>query len=218
MPAIFRPSANLAAAVTLLALAGLGVGGVALWWLWPRTDYARHVRWPVGQPVPFSHEHHVGGLGIDCRYCHTSVEDSPFAGMPSTKTCMTCHSQIWTNAQVLEPVRASWRNDTPIHWTRVYDLPDFAYFNHAIHVNKGVGCSTCHGPVDQMPLTWKATPLTMEWCLGCHRQPEQYLRPRDQIYNMAWKPPHDQESRGRQLLHENEIRTQQLLNCSICHR
>ncbi len=121
------------------------------------------------QPVPFSHKHHAGELGIDCRYCHTSVEKSSFAGLPPTQTCMTCHSQIWTNAPMLEPVRASYRDDKSIAWTRVNALPDFVYFDHSIHVSKGIGCTTCHGQVAEMPLTWKANTLYMSWCLDCHR-------------------------------------------------
>ena len=145
MAAIFRPSANLAATLILLGMAALFVAGVGWWWVWPRTDYMRHVRWPVSQPVPFSHEHHVAGLGIDCRFCHTSVEVSSTAGMPPTYTCMTCHSQIWTNADLLAPVRQSLADDKPIVWNRITDLPDYVFFNHSIHIAKGVGCSSCHG-------------------------------------------------------------------------
>jgi hypothetical protein len=176
MPAIFRPSANLAAAVTLVVVAAVLIGGTTWWWLWPRTDYARHVRWPVGQPVPFSHEHHVAGLGLDCRFCHTSVEVSATAGLPPTTTCMTCHSQIWTNAALLAPVRLSLANDTPIVWNRVNDLPDYVYFNHSIHIAKHVGCASCHGEVDHMALTYKAKSLTMQFCLDCHRKQEPQLR------------------------------------------
>ena len=141
------------------------------------------------QPVPFSHKHHVGDDGIDCRYCHTSVETSSFAGLPPTETCMSCHSQIWANAELLEPVRASFRTGKSIAWTRVHDLPDFVYFNHSIHVNKGIGCSTCHGRVDQMPLTYKVNTLYMQWCVECHRNPAQYVRPRDQVFNIAYQYP-----------------------------
>jgi len=171
------------------------------------------------QPVPFSHKHHVSGLGLDCRYCHTSVQDSGFAGIPPTRTCMTCHSKIWTNASLLEPVRQSWRDNIPIHWQRVDVLPDFVYFNHSIHVAKGIGCSTCHGRVDQMPLTFQAASLQMEWCLTCHRHPERFMRPRSQIFNMAWTPPPDQEEQGARLAAEyNLISAQLLQNCSLCHR
>src|SRR5439155_17816451 len=141
------------------------------------------------QPVPFSHQHHVGGLGIDCRYCHTSVEVSSFAGIPPTKTCMNCHSQIWSNAPLLQPVRESFRSGQSLVWTRVNDLPDFVYFNHSIHIAKGVGCNTCHGPVDRMPLMYNQASLQMEWCLDCHRAPEKYLRPREQVFNMRYEQP-----------------------------
>ena len=171
------------------------------------------------QPVPFSHRHHAGELGIDCRYCHTSVEKSSFAGVPPTQTCMTCHSQIWTNASMLEPVRASYRDDTSLEWQRVNSLPDFVYFDHSIHVNKGVGCETCHGRVDQMPLTWKAQDLHMSWCLGCHRHPENFLRPKERVFAMGWEPPGDQRTLGRQLMREYHIEPAfKLTNCSICHR
>jgi hypothetical protein len=141
------------------------------------------------QPVPFSHKHHVQGLGLQCQYCHVTVEKSSYAGIPPTKTCMNCHAQIWTNAQLLEPVRNSWATGQSLVWTKVHDLPDFAYFSHEIHVNKGLGCSTCHGRVDQMPLMFAQNTLQMEWCLDCHRNPAKNLRPTQQIYNMAWEGP-----------------------------
>jgi len=180
----------MAAAVTLLAVAGVVTTGVIWWWAWPRTDYARHVRWPLDQPVPFSHEHHVAGLGLDCRFCHSGVEVSANAGLPPTTTCMTCHSQIWTNAELLAPVRLSLANGTPLAWHRVTDLPDYVYFNHSIHIAKGIGCSSCHGEIDRMPLTYKAKSLTMQFCLDCHRNP----------------PPN---------LH---LGARRLTDCSICHR
>lgn len=183
-----------------------------------RLYYVSHVNIPKDQPVAFSHKHHVTGMGIDCRYCHTTVETAAFAGIPPTETCMTCHSQVWTDAPILEPVRASLRTNTSLPWTRVHDLPDFVYFNHSIHVNKGVGCQTCHGQVDQMPLMWKVNTLNMEWCLECHRNPALFLRPRDQVFNMLWTPPANQESLGRQLVSEYHVQTNQLTNCSICHR
>src|SRR5665213_1889365 len=187
MAAIFKPSANLAATLTLLGVLALGLGGVGWWWLWPRTNFVRHILWPVDQPVPFSHEHHVAGLGIDCRFYHTSVEVSSTAGMPPTYTCMTCHSQIWTNAGLLAPVRQSLADNKPIVWNRVTDLPDYVFFNHSIHIAKGVGCSSCHGQVDRMPLTYKAKSLTMQFCLNCHSNPGPNLRPKDQIYNTQWR-------------------------------
>jgi hypothetical protein len=141
------------------------------------------------QPVPFSHKHHVQGLGLQCQYCHTTVEKSSYAGIPPTKTCINCHAQIWTNAQLLEPVRTSWATGESVPWIRVHDLPDFVFFNHSIHVNKGLGCATCHGRVDQMPLMYEQNTLQMEWCLDCHRNPAKNLRPTSQVYNMAWEKP-----------------------------
>ena len=171
------------------------------------------------QPVQFSHAHHVGSMGIDCRYCHTTVEESAFANIPPTKTCMNCHSQIWTNAPILEPVRASFRENRPLQWQRVHDLPDFVYFNHSIHVRKGVGCETCHGRVDRMPLMIQKASLQMEWCLDCHRDPAKYVRPRDQIYNLAWERPADDPGLGERLVKEYKIGSvDQLTSCSTCHR
>jgi hypothetical protein len=161
----------------------------------------------------------VGGEGFDCRYCHTSVEKSSYAGIPSTKICMNCHSQIWTNAPMLEPIRASFRDDQPVHWIKVNDLPDFVYFNHQIHVRQGVGCATCHGRVDKMPLMYQAQSLQMEWCLNCHRAPEKYLRPRDQVFNMAYEAPADQLALGLRLKQEyNVAGREHLSSCSVCHR
>ena len=141
------------------------------------------------QPVPFSHKHHVQGLGLQCQYCHVTVEKSSYAGIPPTKTCMNCHAQIWTNAALLEPVRHSWATGDSLVWTKVHDLPDYVYFNHSIHVNKGLGCSSCHGRVDLMPLMYQQNTLQMEWCLNCHRDPAKNLRPASQVYNMAWEGP-----------------------------
>jgi hypothetical protein len=141
------------------------------------------------QPVPFSHKHHVQGLGLQCQYCHTTVERSSYAGIPPTRTCMNCHAQIWTNAQLLEPVRTSWYTGESIPWIKVHDLPDYVYFSHEIHVNKGIGCASCHGRVDQMPLMYAQNTLQMEWCLDCHRNPSKNLRPTTEIYNMAWDKP-----------------------------
>ena len=154
-----------------------------------RSPYITYAGVVKPQPVPFSHQHHVTGLGIDCRYCHTSVEVSSFAGIPPTKTCMNCHSQIWTNAALLEPIRASYRSGESLQWTRVNQLPDYVYFNHSIHINKGVGCATCHGPVNMMPFMYQESSMRMEWCLECHRATEKYLRPRDQVFNMNYEQP-----------------------------
>jgi hypothetical protein len=181
-----------------------------------RSAYVTGVGEAVEQPVPFSHKHHVGGIGIDCRYCHTSVETQAFAGFPATKTCMGCHSQVWSDSPMLEPVRASWRTGQSLEWNKVHKLADFAYFNHSIHINKGIGCASCHGRVDQMPLIWKVNTLQMEWCLDCHRQPERYVRPREHVFDMAWKPEEDQMVMGERLVKEYKI--QKLTNCSTCHR
>jgi len=184
------------------------------------------------QPVPFSHQHHVTGLGIDCRYCHTSVETSSFAGIPPTKTCMNCHSQIWTNAALLEPVRASYKSNESLQWTRVNQLPDFVYFNHSIHITKGVGCNTCHGPVDKMPLMYQEASLQMEWCLKCHREPQGNLRPREEVFNMRYQQPTsahpvsldgksytDQDDLGMALVSKYKVRTvKEITSCSTCHR
>jgi hypothetical protein len=171
------------------------------------------------QPVQFSHQHHVGAVGIDCRYCHTTVETSSFAGIPPTKTCMNCHSQIWASSPILEPVRESFRTDQSLEWTRVHDLPDFAYFDHSIHVAKGIGCETCHGRVDRMPLIRQESSLQMEWCLECHRYPERFVRPREEVFTMGWMPPKDQLEIGRELVKAYGIRSNfELTSCSTCHR
>jgi len=188
-------------------------------WAWAElnaSDYATRAKVPVEQPVPFSHEHHVGGLGIDCRYCHTSVENSSFAGIPPTKICMNCHSQIWNTSAMLEPVRTSFRSDESIRWIRVHDLPDYVYFNHSIHVAKGIGCTSCHGPINKMPLTWQQASLQMAWCLECHRHPERFVRPRSEVFNVTYQPPANQEELGRKLV--REYRIQSLTSCSTCHR
>ncbi|MGB3562667.1 MAG: cytochrome c3 family protein [Thermoanaerobaculia bacterium] len=167
------------------------------------------------QPVPFSHDHHVAGLGISCLYCHTTVEESSFAGIPPSATCMNCHKLIWNESPMLEPVRESYRTGQPIEWTRVHDLPDFVYFDHSIHVAKGIGCASCHGRVDQMPLMYQAESLQMEWCLECHRAPERFIRPRAEIYNMEWVSA-DQETEGAHLIADYKVQSK--LSCSVCHR
>ncbi len=216
MSQFFPRTAN---TIIRFSLFGILLAVGALMWLGAlivRSPYETVQNVPRQQPVPFSHEHHVGGLGIDCRYCHTTVETSSFANLPATKICMNCHSQMWAVAPVLEPVRESYRTGKSIQWTRVNDLPQFVYFNHAIHVNKGIGCSTCHGRVDKMPLTWQAQDLRMGWCLDCHRHPEQYVRPKDRVFDMEYAPPPDQIALGRRLVREYHI--QSLTSCSNCHR
>ena len=218
MAQIFPESANWAAKASILA--GLLLAATVLGILLNinRIHYVNRVNIALDQPVPFSHKHHVTGLGIDCRYCHTSVEHGAFAGIPPTETCMTCHSQIWTEAPNLEPVRTSWRENKPIEWNKVHDLPDFVYFDHSIHLAKGVGCQTCHGQVDQMPLMWKVNSLNMEWCIECHKNPEKFVRPKEQVFSMTYRKPNNQEELGAQLVADYNIQTEQLLNCSVCHR
>jgi hypothetical protein len=217
MSAVFDQRANLTAKMVVVGAALLLIVLISWWRFWPQSDYARHVNWIVEQPLPFSHEHHVAGLGIDCRFCHTSVEVSAAAGLPPTYTCMTCHSQIWTNAALLAPVRDSLANDKPIVWNRVNDLPDYVYFNHSIHVAKGVGCSSCHGEVARMALTYKTRTLTMQFCLDCHRDPGPNLRPKDQVYNTEWRRRKDTPS-AETLRAEYHIGGRNLTDCSICHR
>ncbi|HEX9638967.1 MAG TPA: cytochrome c3 family protein [Acidobacteriota bacterium] len=218
MGQIFHRSTNFLSRLSIfgafffvVALGGLG-------WVIYQSSWMTGAAVPYDQPVPFSHEHHVSGLGIDCRYCHTSVEQSSFAGIPPIKTCMTCHSQIWNDSPMLEQIRESYRSGIPIQWTRVHDLPEFVFFNHSIHVSKGIGCASCHGRVDKMPLTWQVESLHMRWCLDCHRAPERFVRPREQVFNMSWEPPPDQLERGRELVERYRIRTHQLTDCVICHR
>nr|WP_282572222.1 cytochrome c3 family protein [Roseomonas acroporae] len=206
------------ARAALLGAALLLLGGMGLLVTIPFTPHVTRQDVVVEQPVQFSHAHHVGGLGLDCRYCHTGVEQSRFAGLPPTHTCMTCHSQLWTNAAILAPVRESLARDEPLRWVRVHRLPDYVYFDHSIHVAKGVGCSTCHGAVQRMQQVRQVAPLTMGWCLDCHRDPAPNLRPREAIYDMGWTPPADQRARGEALIRAYMIRTEHLTDCSRCHR
>jgi hypothetical protein len=222
MPQIFHHSTNALAKITIY-----GALFIIVALLWVAVELNRS-SWNTGQwverqqPVQFSHKHHVGDDGIDCRYCHTSVETSASAGLPSTTTCMNCHKQIWSESPYLEPVRASFRNGKPIEWIRVHDLPDFAYFNHSIHVKKGVGCSTCHGRIDDMPILYQAKTLQMEWCLECHRAPERFVRPVEEIYNMSWPAENttkDQLTEGFRLKALYKIQGRHVLeSCSTCHR
>ena len=216
MPQIFHPSMNTVARVSVFGAAGFVVLLMWIGFTLARSPYVTEVGVVREQPVPFSHKHHVGDAGIDCRYCHTSVEESAVAGIPPTETCMNCHSQLWKDAPLLEPVRESYRTGKPLEWTRVHDLPDFAYFNHSIHIAKGIGCSTCHGQVDDMPLMWKAASLHMEWCLDCHRAPEKHIRPRNEVFNMDWKPADDPDFDAARLMREYHVKSK--TNCSVCHR
>lgn len=218
MAQVFAPSANTLARVSIvglvLALAVVGGLGFRMY----TSSFVTRQNISRDQPIPFSHQRHVGGNGLDCRYCHESVEHSAFAGIPATETCMTCHSQIISDAPMLEPVHESWKTGEPIVWNRVYDLPDFVYFNHSAHIAKGVGCTTCHGDIDEQRLTMKANTLHMAWCLECHRAPEKFIRPMDEVYNVDWVPPHDQIEQGKALVEEYQVQVEQLDNCSICHR
>ena len=216
MSQIFRRSANAIAHFSLFGV--LTVAVVAGWVLLVlmRSDYVTGANANVEQPIQFSHLHHAGGMGIDCRYCHTSVEQSSFANIPPTKTCMNCHSQIFSTSPFLEPVRASFRSGVPIQWTRVHDLPDFVHFDHSIHVYKGVGCTTCHGQVDRMPLMYQEQSLQMEWCVDCHRRPEQYVRPREDVFRVDYVAPPNQLELGERLVAQYQI--QKLTNCSTCHQ
>ena len=216
MPQIFHPSTNTISRVSIFGTVILLVALVATLTAINESPYITEVGVARTQPIPFSHKHHVGDDGIDCRYCHTSVETSSFAGIPPTKTCMNCHSQVWSDSPVLAAVRDSFRDDRSIQWIRVHNLPGFVYFDHSIHVHQGVGCSTCHGRVDTMPLTWRENTLYMDWCLECHRQPEKYVRPRKDVFRMDYIPPANQIELGQKLVQEYKI--QKLTSCSTCHR
>ncbi|MFQ5525631.1 MAG: cytochrome c3 family protein [Thermoanaerobaculia bacterium] len=219
MPQIFHRSTNTISRVTLFGAVFL-VG--ALGWVFAeldRSSYNTGQGVVIKQPVPFSHDHHTAALGIDCRYCHSSVENAASAGIPATATCMNCHKQIWADSPMLEPVRQSFADREPIRWERIHDLPDFVYFDHSIHASKGIGCATCHGRVDEMPLIYQAESLQMEWCLKCHRQPELFVRPREELVNMSWTAPGGrpgQRQLGQELVAEYNIQSK--LNCSVCHR
>jgi len=216
MAQIFHRSTNTISRVSVFGGIGIVAVLVATLAAINRSSYVTEVGVARSQPVQFSHKHHVNDDGIDCRYCHTSVEKSSFAGIPSTKICMNCHTQIWAESPILEPVRESFRTGKSLEWTRVHNLPGFVYFDHSIHLHKGVGCTTCHGRVDQMPLMWRENTLYMEWCLECHRNPERFVRPREQVFNMDWQPPSDQIVLGQKLVQEYKIA--QLTSCSVCHR
>lgn len=220
MKQFFRPDANLLALVSvfvgLYVVAGLFWGLAVL----DRANWTRRVNQPVTQPIAFSHELHAESLGMDCRYCHASAAVSPYGQVPPSDTCVTCHHEVKRNSADLEPLWESVNNDTPIPWVKVHDLADFAYFNHSIHVNVGFGCNTCHGQVNEMPVVWKVNDMTMGWCLDCHRNPEQYIRPVDEVWNMDYSEENipNQAELGAELIREQEIDTSILTNCSICHR
>jgi hypothetical protein len=214
MAQIFHRSANTLSRVTIFG--AVFIAGFVLWVIGGivRSPYFTNQGVAQVQPVPFSHQHHVGGLGIDCRYCHTSVETSSFAGIPPTATCMNCPSQIWTSADMLAPVRESFKSNRPLPWVRVHRLPDFVHFNHSIHIAKGIGCASCHGRIDKMNFVYQASPLTMEWCIQCHRNPEKQIRPREEVFNMAYVPK-NQETLGPELVKRYGVKS--MTHCSTCH-
>jgi hypothetical protein len=219
MPQLFPAKMNVIARASVIGGLLLAAGGLWAGLVYTRSSYGTGMGLSIEQPVPFSHQHHAGVLGIDCRYCHTSVEHSSFAGIPPTKTCMNCHSQIWVGSQMLEPVRESYRTQQSLRWHRVYNLPGFVYFDHSIHVQKGIGCSSCHGRIDQMPFTYQVPSLLMEWCLDCHRNPQQQIRPRAEVFNIRYEPPGEQLELGRKLVEEYGVKSpDSLTSCSTCHR
>jgi hypothetical protein len=216
MSALFSRRSNaLFKAVLVLLVAGAAgtVSALIIYW---RTPYGTGQQEQVAQPVQFDHRHHIQDDLIDCRYCHTTVDTAPSAGIPSTELCLNCHSQVWNKSPLLDLVRASYYANEPIPWVRVHRLPDFVYFNHAVHVNKGVGCAECHGRVDLMPAIQQDQPLTMGWCMDCHRNPFPRLRPLDQVTNMSWQPEGDPEALGRELAKQNNVRSR--TDCYTCHR
>ena len=219
MAQIFHRSTNTISRLTIYGavfiLGGLGYLAYAV----NQSAYFTDVNVARQQPVPFSHKHHVTDDGIDCRYCHTSVEKSSYAGVPTTQICMSCHSKLWLNSAVLEPVRSSYATNVSLEWTRVNALPDFVYFDHSIHINKGIGCTTCHGPIGQMPLTYRAHTLYMRWCIDCHKHPERNVRRREDVYKADYLPPANQLALGRQLVKEYKIKDpRQITDCYTCHR
>ena len=215
MPQIFKRSTNMFARASIYGAVFIVAGVLWLALLLDRSAYNTGQGVTLAQPVPFSHDHHVSGLGIDCRYCHTSVEEAAFAGIPPTATCINCHKLIWNDSPMLQPVRDSYANGEPISWSRIHDLPDYVYFNHSIHVAKGIGCDSCHGRIDQMKLVHQHASLQMEWCLECHREPEKFVRPREEVFNADWEAE-NQEELGARLVAEYGVKSK--IYCSTCHR
>jgi len=219
MAQFFKRSANNIARISMIAVVVLGGLAFLSYTQIARSSYLTGRYLEKQQPVQFSHKHHVGDDGIDCRYCHQTVETTATAGMPATQTCMNCHSQLWADSPYLEPVRASFRENKPIQWERVHDLPEYVYFNHSIHVAKGVGCSTCHGQIDTMPAVYQENTLQMEWCLACHREPEKFIRPKKEIFNMQWSDGDIDAGERAQLKADYHIRSKAMMtSCSVCHR
>lgn len=218
MAQIFHPSTNTYSRLSILfgiLFAGAVVAGIMGF---VRSPYNTREGVVIEQPIPFSHDHHTAALGIDCRYCHTSVESSAFAGIPPTATCMSCHRIIWKDSPMLEPVRASYRENEPLRWNRVHDLPDFVRFNHSIHIAKGISCVSCHGKVNEMPLIRKEASLQMKWCLDCHRDPAAHIRPPEEVFNLDWERPADEPELGSRLMEAAGVEdSQRLTSCSTCH-
>ena len=219
MAQFFKRSANNIARISIGVIVILGGLAFLAYTQIDRSSYLTNQYLERQQPVQFSHKHHAGDDGIDCRYCHQTVETTATAGMPSSQTCMNCHSQLWSDSPYLEPVRASFRDNKPIQWERVHDLPEYVYFNHSIHVAKGVGCSTCHGQIDNMPAVYQENSLQMEWCLACHREPEKFIRPKSEIFNMQWQDGDIDEAQRKDLKKQYRIRSKEMMtSCSDCHR
>lgn len=216
---IFSRTADTRFRAVVLLLLGLALGSLVVAEVWARSQWGTETaRTPI-QPVPFSHKHHAGDLGIDCRYCHSTVETAASAGYPPTHVCMTCHSQLWTNADMLAPVRESLARDIPLHWQRIARVPDYVYFRHDIHIAKGVACVECHGRIDRMPLTYRAKAFSMKFCLDCHRDPAPHLRPQQAVFNMEWTPPPDEEATEQKLMRLYKIHgPATLTQCGVCHR
>jgi hypothetical protein len=217
MPHVFHPFADTIARAILVGVLVLPFIAIGVAYWLSASEYSTGLTQTTDQPIPFSHQHHVGGLGLDCRYCHSGVETSPVAGLPPTHTCMTCHSQLYTQTAMLAPVRESLAKDTPIHWNKVNRLPDYVYFDHSIHIAKGVACANCHGDVSSMPLLRQAAPLTMGWCLDCHRDPAPNLTSAADVFDPNWKRPDDPSAGSAALVHP-QIDNKHLTDCSVCHR
>lgn len=219
MAQIFSRTADTRFRAVILVILAIAIGSVVVAEAYARSQWGTETERTPLQPVPFSHKHHAGDLGIDCRYCHTTVETSASAGYPPTHVCMTCHSQIWTNAKMLAPVRTSLADDVALDWKRIARVPDYVYFRHDIHIAKGIGCVECHGRIDRMPLTYRAKPLSMQFCLDCHRNPAPHLRPHEAVFDMSWKPPPDHAALEQKLMRLYNIHSPAALtSCGVCHR
>ncbi len=214
MPQIFPRKANVLPHLTLAGSLAGGVFAILFIWYYFSPEYT-DVGYAPEQPVEYSHRLHAGQLGLDCQYCHTNVKDAAHSNVPATQTCMNCHSQVRTESLKLLPIRESWATGESIEWIKVHKLPDYARFSHAVHTNNGVGCESCHGRIDQMEVVFQSEPLSMGWCLECHRAPEQFLRPNDEITTMGYEQPDDFVEQNLQRINAEGI--QPPTNCSACH-